>query len=191
MTSQQAWIAAVALALGVSGCGNGLSQLSSLPSAPISTYRVGVGDELRVMIPELTEGGTTNVTYIVNESGNLSLPVLGDVPASGKTVPELQQDLAQRLVRARLLSAPTVSIQPVRLRPIYVLGEVQKPGEYAFSPGMSVLAAVAAAGGYTFRARESQVGITRIVNGKSVTGRATEHDMLQPGDAIRVYERWL
>ncbi|MET1756686.1 polysaccharide biosynthesis/export family protein [Novosphingobium sp. RD2P27] len=191
MASNRRWLAALSLALSLGGCSNGLSQLSSLPSSPVSTYRVGVGDELRVMIPELTETNSASVTYIVNESGNLSLPVLGDVPASGKTVPDLQRDLVQRLVGARLLSAPTVSIQPVRLRPIYVLGEVQRPGEYAFSPGMSVLAAVAAAGGYTFRARETQVGITRIVDGKQITGRATENDMLQPGDAVRVYERWL
>ncbi|MEW9857043.1 polysaccharide biosynthesis/export family protein [Novosphingobium sp. M1R2S20] len=191
MVSHKAWVAALSLALSLGGCGNGLSQLAALPSSPVNTYRVGVGDELRVMIPELTEGNGANVTYVVNEGGNLSLPVLGDVPASGKTVPELQQDLVQRLVSARLLSAPTVSVQPVRLRPIYVLGEVQKPGEYAFSPGMSVLSAIAAAGGYTFRAKESAVGITRIIDGKQTTGRASENDMLQPGDAIRVYERWL
>jgi Periplasmic protein involved in polysaccharide export len=182
---------ALVLIASLGGCSNGLSNLTALPTAPISAYQLGIGDEVRVMVPDLTDTNGSDMAYVVNESGALTLPVIGDVPASGKTVPELQQFIGQRLVDAQIMSAPTVSVQPVRLRPVYVLGEVQKPGEYAFRPGMSVLAAVAAAGGYTFRAQQKAVSVTRVIDGRQVEGRATEQDMVQPGDAIKVYESWL
>ena len=85
---------------------------------------------------------------------------------------------------------PTVSVQPVKLRPFYVLGEVKSPGEYQYRAGMSVLAAVSAAGGYTFRAQQGNVGVTRMVDGRQVEGRASEREMIQPGDTIRIYEKW-
>src|SRR3546814_3466420 len=74
--------------------------------------------------------------------------------------------------------------------PFYVLGEVKSPGEYQYRAGMSVLAAVSVAGGYTFRAEQGSVAITRMVDGRQVVGRAGERDMIQPGDTLRIYEKW-
>jgi polysaccharide export outer membrane protein len=172
------------------GCGGGLSGLSSLPPAPTVAYRLGAGDEVRVAIPGLSAADPGNASYVINDRGQISLPVLGDVDAGGKTVPELQAAIAQQLTQRQLLNAPTVSVQPVRLRPFYVLGEVKSPGEYQYRAGMSVLAAVSVAGGYTFRAEQGGVAITRIVDGRQVVGRATERDMIQPGDTVRIYEKW-
>ena len=171
-------------------CSSGLSNLASLPPAPTVAYRLGAGDEVRVSIPGLTPTGATEASYVVNDRGQIALPVLGDVPASGKTVPELQTSIADLLTQRQLLNAPTVSVQPVRLRPFYVLGEVKSPGEYQYRAGMSVLAAVSAAGGYTFRAQQGNVGVTRVIDGRQVEGRASERDIIQPGDTIRVYEKW-
>ena len=83
-----------------------------------------------------------------------------------------------------------ISVQPVRLRPVYILGEVKTPGEYQYRAGMSVLAAISVAGGYTFRAQQDAVEITRTVNGRPVVGKATAADMIQPGDTVRVHEKW-
>lgn len=171
-------------------CSSGLSGLSSLPPAPTVAYRLGAGDEIRVAIPGLTPADSSASSYVINDRGQISLPVLGDVPASGKTVPELQASLAQELTQRQLLNTPTVSVQPVKLRPFYVLGEVRSPGEYQYRAGMSVLAAVSVAGGYTFRAEQGSVAITRTVDGRQVVGRATERDMIQPGDTVRIYEKW-
>jgi polysaccharide biosynthesis/export protein len=171
-------------------CSSGLSGLSSLPPAPTVAYRLGAGDEVRVSIPGLTAAGTQEDSYVINDRGQIALPVLGDVPASGKTVPELQASIAQELTQRQLLNAPTVSVQPVKLRPFYVLGEVKNPGEFQYRAGMSVLAAVSVAGGYTFRANQEGVAITRTVDGRQVVGRASERDMIQPGDTVRVYEKW-
>ncbi|HVJ00699.1 MAG TPA: polysaccharide biosynthesis/export family protein [Sphingomonas sp.] len=171
-------------------CSSGLSNLDSLPPAPATAYRLGAGDEVRVLIPGLVAADATNATYVINDRGQLSLPLLGDVDAGGQTVPELQKNIASQLSRRQLLNAPTVSVQPVRLRSVYVLGEVKSPGEYQYRPGMSVLAAISAAGGYTFRAEQQAVEITRTVNGRQVVGKAAAADMIQPGDTVRVHEKW-
>lgn len=171
-------------------CSGGLSGLSSLPPAPTVAYRLGAGDEVRVTIPGLNATDPGNSSYVINDRGQISLPVLGDVDAGGKTVPELQASIAQQLTQRQLLNAPTVSVQPVKLRPFYVLGEVKSPGEYQYRAGMSVLAAVSVAGGYTFRAEQGNVAITRMVDGRQVIGRAGERDMIQPGDTVRIYEKW-
>lgn len=170
-------------------CSGGLSGLASLPPAPTVAYRLGSGDEVSVAIPGLSADPGNN-SYTINDRGQISLPVLGDVDAGGKTVPELQASIAQQLVQRQLLNAPTVSVQPVKLRPFYVLGEVKSPGEYQYRAGMSVLAAVSVAGGYTFRAEQGGVAITRMVDGRQVVGRAGERDMIQPGDTVRIYEKW-
>lgn len=171
-------------------CSSELSSLSNLPPAPTVAYRLGAGDEVRVSIPGLVTTQVDNSSYVINDQGKITLPVLGDIPASGKTVPELQASITQDLIQRQLLNSPTVSIQPVKLRPFYVLGEVRSPGEYQYRAGMSVLAAVSVAGGYTFRAQQGSVAITRMVDGRQVVGRASEADMVQPGDTLRIYEKW-
>lgn len=181
---------ALTLAATTAACSSGLSNLDSLPPAPVAAYRLGAGDEVRVLIPGLTAADATNVTYVINDRGQLSLPLLGDVDAGGQTVPELQRSIATQLAQRQLLNAPTVSVQPVRLRPVYILGEVKTPGEYQYRAGMSVLAAISVAGGYTFRAQQDAVEITRTVNGRPVVGKATAGDMIQPGDTVRVHEKW-
>lgn len=182
---------ALTMMVATTSCSSGMAGLDSLPPAPAAVYRLAAGDEIRVMVPGLaTTADVLNATYVVNDRGQLSLPLLGDIDASGKTVPELQRSIAALLMQRQLLNTPTVSVQPVRLRPLYVLGEVKTPGEYQYRAGMSVLAAVSVAGGYTFRAQQGTVEIVRMVDGRSVVGRASPSDMVQPGDTIRVHEKW-
>jgi polysaccharide export outer membrane protein len=182
--------AILGLTVALTGCADGPGGLAQMPPVAASEYHLGPGDELRVMIPNLTTTDMSQTTYVVNDRGDLALPVLGEVPAEGQTIPALQQNLAASLTQKNILRSPVVSIQPVRLRPFYVLGEVKSPGEYAYRPGMSVMAAVSVAGGYTFRANQQTVEIRRIVNGKTMTGRAGQTDTIQPGDTLRIYEKW-
>ena len=71
-----------------------------------------------------------------------------------------------------------------------MIGEVNSPGEINYRQGMTVLSAISAAGGYTYRAQEGQVEVVRTVNGQEVRSKASEDTLIQPGDRIRVYERW-
>lgn len=183
-------MASLVLATMSPACSDPLTGLAALPPAPVAAYRLAPGDEVRVTMPGLAAADATNATYVVNDKGQLSFPVLGDVQANGKTVPELQSNIAAVLAQRQLLKNPTVGVQPVHLRPIYVLGEVKTPGEYQYRVGMSVLAAISAAGGYTFRAKQRDVAITRLVDGQPQVGRASESDMIQPGDTVRIVEKW-
>ena len=90
----------------------------------------------------------------------------------------------------RTLTEPIISVQPGASRPFYVIGEVKGAGEFTYRQGMTVLSAISAAGGYTYRAKEGEVEIVRNINGKQARMRASEDTPILPGDRIRVYERW-
>jgi polysaccharide biosynthesis/export protein len=113
------------------------------------------------------------------------MSLIGQVNVQGLTVQELQQKLVERL-KQRALKAPDVAIQVTEYRPFFILGEVKNPGSYAYVPNMTVLAAVAMAGGFTFRAAEDSISVTRAPNGEA---RASRSDLLQPGDVVNVFER--
>ncbi|BAV65639.1 polysaccharide biosynthesis/export family protein [Sphingobium cloacae] len=170
-------------------CAGSVSGLPALSTAEANQYRLGPGDEVRIMIPGLTEIDK-GASFTVNDRGELSLPLMGPIPANGSTIPELEQAIAAQLVQRKLMISPVVSVQPVRLRPIYILGEVKSPGEYPYRPGMTVVTAVSVAGGYTFRANRNAVAIIRQVNGQASTARASENTPIQPGDTVKVVEKW-
>lgn len=170
-------------------CAGSISGLPAVSTANANQYRLGPGDELRIIVPGMAEieNGTS---FVVNDRGELTLPLVGGIPVSGTTIPELEQRIATLLVEKKLMVSPAVSVQPVRLRPIYILGEVRSPGEYPYRPGMTVVTAVSVAGGYTFRANRNDVAIIRQVDGHASTARASENTPIQPGDTIKVVEKW-
>ena len=103
---------------------------------------------------------------------------------------ELQAQLATMIRARELVREPSVSVQVQKYRPFFILGEVQRPGQYAYVPGMSVLTAVSIAGGYTFRANKKRATIVRLVGTESIRGRALPETQIQPGDTINVPEAW-
>jgi protein involved in polysaccharide export with SLBB domain len=131
-----------------------------------------------------------NNEYVVGDSGTISLPYVQQVQATGRTLGEVQQEIQASLAQQQILKNPVVNVEHVALRPFYILGEVRNPGEYAFRPGTTVISAVAMAGGFTYRASKSKVTITRLVNGRPVTGSADQQALIMPGDRILVSERW-
>ena len=148
-------------------------------------YRLGAGDRVRVTVFE--QDGLTN-TYSVDQSGYMSFPLVGAVPARGHTAQQLEKEIADKL-RQGYLRDPDVSVEMDRYRPIFVMGEVGAAGQYSYVPGMIVQKAIAAAGGFSPRANQSNVDITRDINGKVLTGRVVTSDPLLPGDTIYVRER--
>jgi polysaccharide export outer membrane protein len=93
------------------------------------------------------------------------------------------------LRRGELVRKASVAVEVIGYRSIYVLGEVNKPGQYAYQPGLTVLSAVALAGGFTYRAIDGYVAIVRATEGKAVEGRAKPQALVRPGDVIKVFER--
>ena len=117
------------------------------------------------------------------------MPLVGEIPALGLTPRQLEDKIEAQLQEEGYLVSPQVSIEVLNYRPFYIIGEVNNPGSYPYVNGMTVVNAVALAGGYTYRADQDDITITRGgSNGTSVA--ATPVTQVLPGDIIEVPERW-
>jgi polysaccharide biosynthesis/export protein len=127
--------------------------------------------------------------FRVSDSGTIALPLIGTVRASGLSPDALATRVSETLLHANLLRSPSVSAEVITYRPIFVLGEVSKPGQYPYQPGMTVVTAAAVAGGFTYRAFQSYASVMRTEDGGAVEGTASRQTLIQPGDVITVFER--
>jgi protein involved in polysaccharide export with SLBB domain len=158
---------------------------AALPSA-VAGYRLGTGDKIRIIVfGENNLGGE----YVVDGSGFIRLPLVGQLKAVGLTVGEFEQQMVTMLKDGYLID-PRVSVEVTNYRPFYIMGEVNKPGEYPYVTDMSVLNAVALAGGYTYRANQSSVYIRRNGEATEQSVPADQNSKINPGDIIRVRERF-
>lgn len=145
-------------------------------------YRLGAGDKVRVLV--FGEDDLSG-TFSVDGEGRVALPLVGAVPVGGLSVPQAEAAIADRLAEGYLLE-PRVAVEVLDHRPFYILGEVRTPGAYPFADGLTVLGAVAVAGGFTYRADERDIQVTR--NGAAPVVMPTEATV-RPGDVIRVRQR--
>lgn len=153
--------------------------------ATIAPYRVDSGDRLRVTV--FDQKDLTN-TYSVDQAGYVAFPLIGSVAARGRTIQELESQIATQLQKG-FLRNPDVSIEVDRYRSIFVMGEVGQPGQYTYVPGMTIQNAIALAGGYTPRALQANADVTRKINGEILTGRVLISNPVLAGDTIYVRER--
>ena len=173
------------LCLFAAACAPG-RDLPDLPPPALGAYRLGPGDAVRL----ITFGeDTLTGEFRVSDSGTIALPLLGSVPAAGLSPDALAAKVADGLQQGNFLRSPSVSAEIVKYRPIFVLGEVSKPGQYPYQPGMTVVTAVAVAGGFTYRAVNDYASVVRTLDGSAVEGKATRQSFVQPGDVITVFER--
>jgi polysaccharide export outer membrane protein len=149
-------------------------------------YTLGSGDKIRV-----TVFGHEDLSgeFEVDGSGRVSLPLIRDVTAKGLTVSQLEQAIIDRL-KPDYLKDPSVSVDVLNYRPFYIYGEVNQPGSYAFVNGMTVVNAVAMAGGFTYRAKKSRVRIIRGNDPSKTPQEADRDTKVLPGDVIEVPERF-
>ena len=183
-----------ALKVGVGGLVIGVPLIfgSSIPvgsataAEDISGYKLGSGDKIRV-----TVFGHEDLSgeFEVDGSGNVSLPLIRNIKAEGLTPGQLEQVVAERLSPDYLVN-PRVSVEVLNYRPFYIYGEVTKPGSYPFVNGMTVVNAVAMAGGFTYRARTSKVRIIRGNDPSRTPQDADKDTPVLPGDVIEVPERY-
>jgi protein involved in polysaccharide export with SLBB domain len=148
--------------------------------------KLGPNDRLRITVfgqPTLTG------EYTLDGNGVLAFPLIGNVPADGSTTIQLQQAIAAKLEPDFLVN-PNVSAEIVTRRPFYVIGEVQKPGNYPYVTDMTAVNAIAMAGGFTRRAKKNDFYIRRLdKDGKMVRIEANSGTVLQAGDTLEVRER--
>lgn len=179
------WVTGLLMIL--AGCAAGPEP--SLPTAeetPAGPYRLDSGDHLRVVV---YGDDRMSGEYIVDGAGFISMPLIAQIEARGHTSAELEKQIAERLANGFLVN-PSVNVQVQAMRPFYILGEVKQPGQYPCSDSMTVLSAVAMAGGYTYRAHTDEVSISRQEGDKVVEVRGTKNSIVHAGDVIYVYERY-
>lgn len=181
---------AVAILLALVALGSAIfatSPASAQSSATNLTYRLGAGDKVKV-----TVYGQADLSgeFVIDGSGTLQLPLVGQVKAAGLTVREFETQVAAALRDGQYLKDPRVSVEVSNYRPFYIIGEVNKPGEFPYVNDMTVLNAVALAGGFTFRADDGSVYIRRHGGTTEQKFPADQSTRVEPGDIIRVGERF-
>lgn len=183
--------AATAVLLGI--LAQGCATSGALPLAVDETqkslpaYRLDAGDRLRITVynePNLSG------EYSVSSMGEIAFPLIGMVDARGLTLHEVTLALTERIGDG-YMTAPRVSVEVLNYRPYYILGEVQKPGQYPYVAGITIEQAVAAAGGFNYRANARRVHVRRAPEPaeKSVELGGDRIVAIMPGDTIRVLER--
>jgi polysaccharide export outer membrane protein len=149
-------------------------------------YRVGAGDRLAVKVlgqPDL------DGEHIVDSTGRISLPLVNDLEVRGLSTSAIETTIAARL-RDGYLRSPSVSVQLVAARPFFILGQVNQAGGFPYQTGMTVQNAIAIAGGYTPRADEGAVLVTRKSADGTRTFKVPVTTYVYPGDTIYIRERW-
>ena len=181
------------LAVVSAGCGG---------SPNLAPNTVGTGSTTGAVTPppapKLENGDKVKVTvfneeqlsgeFVVDGAGNIAFPLIGQVPVGGLSGNEIEQRLTERL-SGRYLVNPKVSVEVLSQRPIYLLGEVGKAGEYPYRPGLNVVNAIALAGGFSPRAATSYVTIRRANGGELKDHPVDPAVLVYPGDMITVQER--
>lgn len=152
----------------------------------VPAYRLGAADKLRITVfgEEALSG-----EFVVNGSGQISMPLIGEVQATGLTLPQFQERVAATLADG-YINEPRVSAEVLNYRPFYILGEVKKPGEYPYTAGLTVVNAVATAEGFTYRADTRRVYIKRADSSGEQAFPLTTAIQVAPGDTVRIGERF-
>jgi protein involved in polysaccharide export with SLBB domain len=164
------------------------SAQSQRGSHALSTgsYVLGPNDRLRVKVygePDITG------EYEVDASGQISVPLAGRLKAAGMTTKQLEREITSSLSKD-IVRDPRVNVEIVAYRPYYILGEVKKSGEYPYRLGLTVMDAVASAGGFTYRANENKVYLRRSGSPAEEIYPLDAPILVFPGDNIRIPERY-
>lgn len=157
-----------------------------MPPRYDAPYHLDAGDRLRVVV--YGQEGLTN-TYAIDAGGSITMPLIGAVPARGRTTAGLAVEIAAKL-RKGFIREPSVAVEVEAYRPFFILGEVAAPGQYPYVPNMTVESAVAIAGGFSPRARRDRVTLTHTDASGTARFVVPPGSAVAPGDTVLVGERW-
>ena len=149
-------------------------------------YRLGAGDKIRVTV---FGADRLSGVFDIELSGAIAMPLIGIVPAGGKTLDEVKAEIVKRLKAQKLMEKPNVSVAMVSARPFYVLGEVGRSGSYPYVGGTNIESAIATAGGFSYRAEEDYVFLRRAGSLHEIKVPLPSVVPVNPGDIVRVASR--
>jgi polysaccharide export outer membrane protein len=187
------YVAVFCAAVGLGACGTqgdlgqaSQADIQATAAAATAVPRFQGGEKIHITV---YNEPTLSGDYDVDQNGMVSLPLAGTVRAVGLTQPQFEQELAKKF-RSEYLRDPKVTVTILQYRPVYLVGEVEKQGEYPYKPGLNVLTALAMAGGGTYRANRNYVLIQHIGDKGMKEYPQTSSTLVLPGDLIRIPERY-
>jgi polysaccharide export outer membrane protein len=151
----------------------------------VTAYDLDSGDRLRITVFRHVD---LSGEFVLDGRGNLALPLIGEVEGGGQTLRELETQIEDAFREGGFLVDPKVGIEVLSYRPFYILGEVNQPGSYPYVSGMTGITAVAMAGGFTNRARQSSMTVQR--RGENEGQSLGLASSILPGDILNIEERY-
>ena len=153
----------------------------------VAGYALGPGDRVRLTVFRHED---LSGEFDVDGEGFLAMPLVGEIRGAGMNARQLESQIEGRLKEGGYLVNPQVSVEVLNYRPFYIIGEVNNPGSYQYVNGMTVINAVALAGGFSYRADQDDIIVTRGGSeGKKLNDVRLDTPVL-PGDIIEVTERF-
>ena len=159
--------------------------IAQQPLAVTQAYRINRGDKIKI-----TTFGEDRFSgeFLVHGDGRITFPLFGDIPAAGLTSTEFAAAITNRL-GPDYLREPQVTAEVISFRPVYILGEVARPGQYPYAEGLTMYALIAQAGGHSYRANRKYAWVRhdgQTAEQRVQVGSATP---ILPGDTIRIPQR--
>lgn len=182
-------VLSVSFALAAAGCATEAPLPDGNASYSIGegvSYALGPGDKLRIVV---FNDPAMSGEFLIGNNGNVAMPLVGDVTAGGLTLETFQIAVRDGITRSGMVRDPKVSVDVVEYRPFYILGEVNNPGKYPYTAGLTVTKAVATAGGFTYRADGKTAYVTREGKALEKAEPVTAATWIGPGDTVRIAER--
>lgn len=161
-----------------------LAPLVSAAGQGLSDYPVGTGDLISIKV-----FGEEDLSLQVrlSDAGTVSYPFLGELKVAGKSTGQLGEVIRSRLADGYLIN-PSVNVTVLEYRQFFINGEVEKPGGYAFQPGLTLQKAVALAGGFTDRASKTKLYVIHEGKEHADPELIKLGAVILPGDIITVEE---
>lgn len=176
----------LAVMVGLNGCATPYLNTQVFEASMNDAYTLSSGDRLRIIV--FGQDSLSNA-YVVDGSGQISVPLIGLVECRALTTAQLEMQIARRL-RNGFLREPRVSVEVEQYRPFFILGEVNQSGQYPYVNGATIQTAVAIAGGFGARGARSYAEVTRNINGLPKTAAVPITFPLRPGDTVTIKERY-
>jgi polysaccharide export outer membrane protein len=154
-------------------------------ASSISNYRLASGDVISIQV--LGEEDLRRERIRLSDAATISYPILGEIKLFGKTVAELEAFIREGL-KGRYLVNPQVTVTIVEYRNFFINGQVERPGGYQYSPGLTVRKAVSIAGGFRERASKEKIFIISDDDRSQTPRRVDQNAIVKPGDIITVEE---